>query len=225
MVDFGTATENAQVFVKITGDDEAAYVKTTADTEGNWVVTGEHFKLTKFDDLFIGPDDRVPNGLYSVTAWASTREGGISEKITHDFKLDVANTPSAPEVTSFANDGILTRSEIGSFDIIGRAEPSNIVSVSLDGDQESEVLEVVTDAKGTWKISAQEFGVNSIDDMTIDGALIPDGVYSFSLQARDNQGLLSEEVTSTFQIHCKQTHSREENQKHLQSLQLLKTMF
>ncbi|UXI03214.1 Ig-like domain-containing protein [Photobacterium sp. TY1-4] len=145
------------VTVSITDNNNTTTRTVTADTGGNWTLSGSEIDVSGFN-----------NGTLTVSATQTDTAGNTSTAATQSITLDNA-APSALTITTpIEGDGWVNAAEDNDVLIAGTgAEAGNSVTVTIHDGANSQSRTVTADGSGNWTISGSEFDVSSFNNGTL----------------------------------------------------------
>ncbi|MER2492538.1 Ig-like domain-containing protein, partial [Catenovulum sediminis] len=112
---------NASVTVTITDNNSTVSRTVTADTSGNWTISGSELDVSAFN-----------NGTLTVSATQTDTAGNISTAATQSITLDNAAPSALTMTTPIETDGIVNAAEDNDVLIAGSgAEAGNSVTVTI----------------------------------------------------------------------------------------------
>ena len=155
----GTASDDS-VSVEVFIDNSSVGATTTA--AGAWSLGN--------------PGEPLKDGTYAVTAKASDLAGNVSVSLPFTLVVDTS-APSAPSITSIADDGYINAAEQGAVHIKGSAEPGSVVEAALLSASYS--TPPTTD---TADASSGEY------EVMVNASLLPDGQVVAVVSATDAAG-------------------------------------
>ncbi|WP_193352323.1 beta strand repeat-containing protein, partial [Catenovulum agarivorans] len=147
------AEANASVTVTITDGSSSLDQAVTADSFGNWTISGSEFDVTTFN-----------NGTLTVSATQTDTAGNTSTAATQDITLD-NSAPSAPSIsTPIEIDNIVNASEDDSVLISGSgAEAGAAITINIG----SLSIQTVADSSGNWTIESNEIDISALTNGTL----------------------------------------------------------
>ncbi|WP_405632580.1 Ig-like domain-containing protein, partial [Pseudoalteromonas sp. Ld20] len=172
LVQGGGAESGATITVSIDGVTKT----TTADTSGNWSLSGNELDISALN-----------NGTLTVSATQADSAGNSSTAATTTIVLD-NQTPSTLVInTPIEGDGIVNKDEDNDVEITGSgAESGATVSVDIAGVSQN----VVANASGNWTLSGSELDISSLNN----------GTLTVSATQTDSAGNLSDLATKVITL-------------------------
>ncbi|MEC4091728.1 Ig-like domain-containing protein [Pseudoalteromonas rubra] len=154
----GSGAESGNsVTVTITDNNSTVSRTVTADSSGNWTLSGSELDVSGLN-----------NGTLTVSATQSDTAGNTSTAATQSITLDNA-APSAVTITTpIETDGIVNAAEDNDVLIAGSgAESGNSVTVTITDNNSSVSRTVTADSSGNWTLSGSELDVSGLNNGTL----------------------------------------------------------
>ncbi|KAF7781594.1 hypothetical protein PRUB_b0870 [Pseudoalteromonas rubra] len=154
----GSGAESGNsVTVTITDNNSSVSRTVTADSSGNWTLSGSELDVSGLN-----------NGSLTVSATQADAAGNTSTAATQTITLDNA-APSALTITTpIETDGIVNASEDNDVLIAGSgAESGNSVTVTITDNNSSVSRTVTADSSGNWTLSGSELDVSGLNNGTL----------------------------------------------------------
>ncbi|TMP37167.1 Ig-like domain-containing protein, partial [Pseudoalteromonas rubra] len=154
----GSGAESGNsVTVTITDNNSSVSRTVTADSSGNWTLSGSELDVSGLN-----------NGTLTVSATQADTAGNTSTAATQTITLDNA-APSAVTITTpIETDGIVNAAEDNDVLIAGSgAESGNSVTVTITDNNSSVSRTVTADSSGNWTLSGSELDVSGLNNGTL----------------------------------------------------------
>jgi len=154
----GSGAESGNTVTVSISDGSSLVSRTvTADSSGNWTLSGSELDVSSFN-----------NGTLTVSATQTDTAGNTSTAATQSITLDNA-APSAVTITTpIETDGIVNAAEDNDVLIAGTgAESGNSVTVSISDGSSSVSRTVTADSSGNWTLSGSELDVSGLNNGTL----------------------------------------------------------
>ncbi|MDK1310614.1 Ig-like domain-containing protein, partial [Pseudoalteromonas ardens] len=154
----GSGAESGNsVTVTITDNNSSVSRTVTADSSGNWTLSGSELDVSGLN-----------NGTLTVSATQADTAGNTSTAATQSITLDNA-APSALTITTpIETDGIVNAAEDNDVLIAGSgAESGNSVTVTITDNNSSVSRTVTADSSGNWTLSGSELDVSGLNNGTL----------------------------------------------------------
>ncbi|WP_016957657.1 Ig-like domain-containing protein, partial [Catenovulum agarivorans] len=150
----GSGAESGNsVTVSITDNNNTTTRTVTADSSGNWTLSGSEIDVSGFN-----------NGTLTVSATQTDTAGNTSTAATQDITLD-NSAPSAPSIsTPIEIDNIVNASEDDTVLISGSgAEASASLTITIG----SVSIQTTADGSGNWTIESNEIDISALTNGTL----------------------------------------------------------
>ncbi|MDK1310615.1 beta strand repeat-containing protein, partial [Pseudoalteromonas ardens] len=154
----GSGAESGNsVTVTITDNNSTVSRTVTADSSGNWTLSGSELNVSGLN-----------NGTLTVSATQTDTAGNSSTAATQSITLDNA-APSALTITTpIETDGIVNAAEDNDVLIAGSgAESGNSVTVTITDNNSTVSRTVTADSSGNWTLSGSELDVSGLNNGTL----------------------------------------------------------
>ncbi|WP_417711751.1 Ig-like domain-containing protein, partial [Pseudoalteromonas ardens] len=154
----GSGAESGNsVTVTITDNNSTVSRTVTADSSGNWTLSGSELDVSGLN-----------NGTLTVSATQTDTAGNSSTAATQSITLDNA-APSALTITTpIETDGIVNAAEDNDVLIAGSgAESGNSVTVTITDNNSTVSRTVTADSSGNWTLSGSELDVSGLNNGTL----------------------------------------------------------
>ncbi|KTF15491.1 Ig-like domain-containing protein, partial [Pseudoalteromonas sp. H105] len=173
----GTGAEaNNSVTVQITDSNSTVSRTVTADSSGNWTLSGQELDVSSLN-----------NGSLTVSATQQDAAGNTSTVATTSITLDNQTPNSLTITTPIETDGVVNDAEDG--DVLiqgGGAESGATVTVDVGGVSTT----TTADSSGNWTLSGNELDISALNN----------GTLTVSATQADSAGNTSTATTTTISL-------------------------